>query len=49
MKTWKVRFSVGNIMPTETIVRAISIFDAKQLVIAQYPMSKVSIFSCVEI
>lgn len=49
MKTWKVRVTVGNMMPTETIVRAISIFDAKQLVIAQYPTSKVSIFSCVEI
>ena len=49
MKTWKVRFSVGNMMPAETIVRAISIFDAKKLAIAQYPMSKVSIFSCVEI
>lgn len=48
MKTWRVRFTVDGKL-TETIVKAISMDDAKKLVVSQYPMSKVSITSCVTI
>lgn len=48
MKTWRVRFLLNG-MPTETIVRAISDGDARRMVIAQYPTSRVAITSCVTI